>query len=216
MNGTNDSGEFISTKKAKEIMDVSTSTLRRWVEENKIRAIKTSSGIRRYDKQSLYDFLGSFKTRPQAQKVVYCRVSSQKQTDDLKRQVDFFRTKYPHHTVVTDIASGINWKRKGLQTILEQAMQRTISEVVVAHRDRLCRFGFELIQWLFEKCNVKLIVLDTDSDKSPDAELADDIISIIHVYSCRSMGKRRYKNKKDKDVSQCNSEEDTETVDRND
>jgi predicted site-specific integrase-resolvase len=97
--------------------------------------------------------------------------------------------------LVTDVGSGINWKRKGLTTILDKAMHGDISEIVVAHRDRLCRFAFELLEWIFERNGVKLVVLNEEKDHSSDQELTDDILSIIHVYSCRKMEKRRYKNK---------------------
>ena len=141
-------------------------------------------------------------------KIAYCRVSSKKQEDDLERQKDFFRTKYPDYELVTDIGSGINWKRKGLKTILESAMQGNLSELMVAHRDRLCRFGFELVEWILERNNVKLSVLDREDHKSPDHDLTDDILSIIHIYSCRQMGKRRYKIKEDKNLSNSETEED--------
>ena len=75
-------------------------------------------------------------------------------------------------------------------------MLGNVSEVVVAHRDRLCRFAFELIEFILSKNGVKLIVLNSDSPESSiDKELSDDILSIIHVYSCRQMGRRRYANK---------------------
>ena len=105
--------------------------------------------------------------------------------------------------MVFDIGSGINWKRDGLQTILEQSMRGNVKEVVVAHRDRLSRFGFELIEFVLNKSGVKLMVHNNENAKSESEELADDIMSIINVYSCRQMGKRRYikkdkRNEKDK------------------
>ena len=99
---------------------------------------------------------------------------------------------YPDHELITDIGSGINWKRKGLKKILEQTMLGNVEQVVVAHRDRLCRFAFELIEFIFESNNVKLLIIDTKVGESVNNELVDDILSIIHVYSCRAMGKRRY------------------------
>jgi putative resolvase len=90
---------------------------------------------------------------------------------------------------ITDIGSGINWKRKGFQKILELAMLGELEEIVVAHRDRLCRFAFELVEFIFQKNNVRLVVLDRNDYKSGEAKLADDILSIVHVYSCR----RNYK-----------------------
>ena len=212
MNGTTPTN-YVTVQKARKMLGVTTTTLRRWHTQGKITAIKTPSGLHQYSLEDIYNIIGWDTANNQTEKVVYCRVSSKKQSDDLGRQVDLFKTMYPNHTVVTDIGSGINWKRKGLQTILERALQRTISEVVVAHRARLCRFGFELLEWLFSKCNVKLIVLDNDTHKSSDTELTDDILSIIHVYSCRNMGRRRYKNKKVEDVPNKETANDTETVD---
>jgi predicted site-specific integrase-resolvase len=117
--------------------------------------------------------------------------------------------------VVTDVGSGINWKRKGLKTILDKAMHRDISEVVVAHRDRLCRFAFELLEWILDQNRVKLVVLDEENGESNDKELSDDILSIIHVYSCRKMGRRRYKNKENTTLSNATTKENNEDLDDN-
>jgi predicted site-specific integrase-resolvase len=83
--------------------------------------------------------------------------------DDLERQKAFFRSKFRDHNLVADIGSGINWKRKGLKTILEQSMQGKISQIVVAHRDRLCRFAFELLESIFKINGVELLVLDEET-----------------------------------------------------
>ena len=133
--------------------------------------------------------------------------------DDLKRQEDFFKQQFPNHLLVTDIGSGINWNRKGLKTLLEQYLSGNISEIVVAHRDRLCRFAFDLLEGIFTSLGVKLVVCDQNQGKSSDAELTDDILSIIHVYSCRKMGQRRYTNKKDKTVPNDDPEKNIEAVD---
>jgi len=167
-----------------------------------------------YHKQDIYNIVGIDCSSSERKKIVYCCVSSKKQMDDLERQKDFLQSKYPHHIMVTDIGSGINWKRKGLKTILEQTMRGAVEEVVVAHKDRLCRFGFELIEFIFSSNKTKLVVLNRDDNESPDTELTEDIISIIHVYSCRNMGRRRYSSKKNKDLSQCESNESTETMDK--
>jgi predicted site-specific integrase-resolvase len=206
--------EYVTGSTAREMLKITAETLRSWDKKGKIGAIKTPSGQRRYNLKDINDILGIAPSFKQKRKICYCRVSSKKQMDDLERQKDFFRQEYPNHELVTDIGSGINWKRKGLKTILEQSMLGNIEELVVAHRDRLCRFPFELIQFIFETNNVKLMVLDTTTGESGNSELADDILSIIHIYSCRSMGKRRYKSKKDKDLPESESEEDTEEMDR--
>ncbi len=135
--------------------------------------------------------------------------------DDLERQKSYFKSRYPNHKLITDIGSGLNWKRKGLKTILDLAMQGNIDEVVVSHRDRLCRFAFELLEWIFLRCEVQLVVLNSQTGQSSDSELADDILSIVHVYSCRQMGKRRYRSKKNSVVSESETEESNEEMDGN-
>ena len=135
--------------------------------------------------------------------------------DDLKRQEHFFKQHYPDHLLVTDIGSGLNWNRKGLKTLLEQSMSGNISEIVVAHRDRLCRFAFELLSFIFKQHDTQLIVLNQSENKSSTQELTDDILSIIHVYSCRAMGKRSYKNKKNQDLPQQKTDSNVETMDGN-
>jgi predicted site-specific integrase-resolvase len=115
--------------------------------------------------------------------------------------------------LVADVGSGINWKRKGLTYLLEQSMQGNISEIVVAHKDRLCRFAFELLSFIFKQNNTQLIVLNQETSESNSRELADDILSIIHVYSCRAMGKRRYSNKKNQDLSKQETDTDVKELD---
>ena len=190
--------EYVNSKTAGKALGVSTKTLRVYDKENRIRTIRLPSGARRYNIEDIKNIIGRDTPSQQKKKMCYCRVSSPKQADDLVRQTDYFKSKYPNHTVVTDIGSGINWKRKGLQTILDSAIKGDIDEVVVAHRDRLCRFAFDILEWILNRCGVQLLVLDQNQDESGDSELTDDILSIIHVYSCRKMGRRRYnKNKKD-------------------
>jgi predicted site-specific integrase-resolvase len=166
-----------------------------------------------YHKQDIYDIMGRNTVVEEKQKIIYARVSSKKQMDDLERQTDFLKSRFPDYILVTDVGSGINWKRKGLKTILEQSMLGNIQEVVVAHRDRLCRFAFELIEFIFKSNNVKLVVCDEDLEKSTEQELTEDLLSIIHVYSCRSMGRRRYKNKDNTNVSNSKTGQDDEELD---
>jgi len=208
--------DWITPKKARELLRVTNKTLIEWDKKSKIRAIRTPSNHRRYNLKDIQNFISCNVPAPpktKRNKVCYARVSSTKQMDDLERQKNYFKSRFPDHQLVTDVGSGINWKRQGLKTILEQAMSRDISEVVVAHRDRLCRFAYELLEWIF-KCNgVKLLVLNEEKGKSKDQELADDILSIVHVYSCRNMGRRRYKNKKNQDLSNSSTKTTNEELD---
>ena len=186
--------QYLSVKRTRELLGVSSQTLRNWDAEGKIRSARPQpgSGHRMYNKQDVLNITGGPLPAEEKQKVAYCRVSSKKQKDDLDRQKDFFRHNYPGHRVVADIGSGINWKRKGLQTILELSMRGELEELLVNHRDRLCRFAFELVSWILERNGTKLIILNGVQDESENGELADDILSIVHVYSCRQMGRRRY------------------------
>lgn len=160
-------------------------TLRKMADDGRIETIRVS-GQRRYNVDA---FLGL----QQRQSVIcYCRVSSYKQKDDLERQVSFMRGKYPDSEIIKDIGSGLNFKRLGLKAILERAMRGDRLHVVVAHRDRLARFGSELIRFVIESNGGKLVVLSEDS-LSPEQELTKDLLNIIHVFSCRMHGLRNYK-----------------------
>ena len=178
---------YVPGRVAAKTLGVHQNTLRRWASEGKIKYIRTESGQRRYN---VRDYL----KEKEVLKVCYCRVSSYKQKDDLQRQVEFMQSEFPGYEIVRDVGSGLNWNRKGLKSILEQAMSGTCVELVVAHRDRLCRFGFELVEWIIERTGGRIVVLRQTS-LSPNEELVADLLSIIHVFSCRLHGLRSYKNK---------------------
>ena len=186
--------KYYSSREASKILDVHANTLRKWADDGKIEAIKTAAGQRRYN---LDQYL---QISQQRTIVCYCRVSSSKQRDDLARQVDFMREKYPNAEIVKDVGSGLNFKRKGLKAILERAMRGDSLELVVAHRDRLARFGQDLIKQVIEFNGGKLVVLD-QSACSPEEELTKDLLNILHVFSCRMHGVRNYK----KQVAQATS-----------
>ena len=171
---------------------VTPATLRRWARAGKIDYTWSNGGIRLYQ---LPDKLpdADVPVDHVKKKVVYARVSSPKQKDDLQRQADYLQSQFPQHVVVTDIGSGINWKRKGLLSLLDDAHAGALEEVVVASRDRLCRFAFDLLAHVFKQRGVRLVVLDADTaDESAERELSDDLLSIVQVFCCRRNGKRRY------------------------
>lgn len=121
---------YFTTEEARNLLGVSTQTLRLWNQKGKIRSIRTPSNRRRYNREDIYNILGLDSSNEEKEKIVYTRVSSKKQMDDLDRQENFLKSKYPDHLLVTDIGSGLNWKRKGLKTILERASRGGIEEVV--------------------------------------------------------------------------------------
>ena len=135
-------------------------TLRNYAKQGKIPCYRNSAGQRLYDVET---YLHG-KSAPQL--VCYCRVSSAQQRGDLGRQVAQMRELYPDAEIVTDVAGGLNWQRKGLLSILERLHRGDKLDVVVAHRDRLARFGFELIEWLVVQNGGAVLVLN-QSDAQP-------------------------------------------------
>jgi putative resolvase len=206
---------YVRPKVARQILGVTDDTLRSWSQEGLINIIIGKAGHRLYDVET---FLASReKQKPVAQtpkftkrKYIYCRVSTFKQKSDLDHQIYCLQQKYPDHTVVKDIASGINFKRKGFQRILEETINGLVEEIVVAHKDRLCRFAWEHFEWLFNRYGVRLVVDSEDDHKhSPEEELAMDLFDIIHVFSSRHYGQRRkcFKTGTSKDLPETAQEE---------
>lgn len=129
---------------------------------------------------------------------MYCRVSSVKQKDYLTRKTSLMRELYPSAIIMEDIGSGINYNRKGIKTILELLLRGDRVNLVVANRDRLARFGTELFEFLLKSNGGKLVVL-SEEDRSSEQKLTEDLLPILHVFSCRMHGGHKYK--KDKDSS---------------
>jgi len=180
------STKFHPSREAARILGVHPNSLRKWADNGEINCIRTKSGQRRYDVDS---YIGKSTT---STTICYCRVSSHKQRDDLERQVEFLRNQYPNAEFVRDIGSGLNFKRKGLKTILERAMSGINITLVVAHRDRLARSGIDLIRQVIEQNGGKLVVLD-ETLLSPEQEFTADLLNIVHVFSARMHGLRSYK-----------------------
>ena len=210
MNKENEKKKFISVGKAASIAGLDPQTIRKMADNSSIMCYKTPSGQRRINFQSLQELCSSNVFNKEKSIVpktnfIYARVSTKKQMDDLSRQLEFLkRPEYVDYTVITDVASGINFHRKGLSTLLDTCLQGNIGELVVAHRDRLCRFGFELFEQLVSKAGGRITVLQKGDDKTSEQELSEDLLAIIHVFSCRQMGKRSYASRKGKNIKDKN------------
>ena len=191
---------LVPIRKAVQLSGLSTNTLRKYADNGTIKAQRIGNGQRLFDVE---DLLQRKTPRSEGKPVVcYCRVSSGKQKDELTRQVVYMRERYQNADIIQDIGSGLNFKRKGLNTILQRLMQGDKFTLVVAHRDRLCRFGFELIESMFKQNDGEILVLGK-TELSPQQELTEDLLAILHVFSCRLHGLRSYTNqiKEDKDLS---------------
>jgi len=176
---------FVNTREACRQLGVHPNTLRNWDRTGKIKTRRTPGGIRLYELSSL-DEASSKK------KIIYARVSSRNQKEDLTKQIEFLRVRFPQHELIEDIGSGLNFKRKGFCSLIERILEKEVSEVVVVHKDRFSRFGFELINLIAKKQDCEIVVLE-DVKLSPQCELMQDLLSIIHVFSCRLYGLRKYK-----------------------
>ncbi|WP_127081851.1 IS607 family transposase [Dulcicalothrix desertica] len=204
--------KYVPPRVAATQLGVCTKTLERWEKEGKIKAYRTQGGQRRYDVNSVVA------TRPiDKPTILYARVSSHSQKADLLRQIEFLISRYPSCEVVRDIGSGLNFKRKGLLALLERILSGDVGMVVVANKDRLCRFGFDLISWLADRSGCKILVLNNNL-LSPEREMLEDVLAIIHVFSCKLYGLRKYKQKikEDPDLPSLSKGENKENLDAED
>ena len=185
--------EFVNMKDAKRILGLSMSTLRTYEKEGKIEAIRTVNGWRKFNvKKYLIDNNIEVK-ETNKRNIIYCRVSSYDRKEDLKRQVEFLKNKYPLYEVITDIGSGINFKRNGLKKIIKYAISNELNEVVVTYKDRLCRIGYDLIEFIFKDYSNAKIIIENTEEKNINEEITQDLIEIITVYSSKLHGRRSNK-----------------------
>jgi len=200
--------QFVTVGQASSITGIEAQTIRKMADNASFICYRTPSQQRRINLQSLQEFIANSISNQKISQVsrkniLYARVSSKKQMADLSRQVEFLKRAKPEfsdYELISDVASGINFKRKGLSTILDMCLQGTIGNIVVAHKDRLCRFGFELINVFVQKSGGNIIVLNENENKSDEQELSEDLLSIVQIFCCRQMGKRKYKCGKTQDT----------------
>lgn len=181
--------KYVSRRELVEKLGIHYQTVYNLVKKNKIETIKVGS----ISKYNLGKYLDDNKLSIDNNKrnICYCRVSSQKQSEDLKRQVEIMKEKYPNHEIITDIGSGLNLKREGLKKIIELGISGEIQEVVVTYKDRLARFGYDLIEMLLEKYSeAKIIVMNKNVNETQEEELVRDILSIMNVYVAKINGMR--------------------------
>jgi putative resolvase len=199
---------YVGGKKACQILGVHQRTLYNWDEMGKIETIRTPGGKRLYN---VTKFIGEkecnntncIEDHEELDKmegklnIGYARVSSRGQITDLEHQKDVIREKYPNHLIIDDIGSGINLNRRGLMKLIHLGIAGKINEIVVVHKDRLTRFGYELIENIINKYSQGTIkVIEKKSDKEPEEELVEDVLQLMNVFVARMNGLRKYKLKK--------------------
>ena len=192
--------KYYSSKTVTQMLGVSAQTLRNWDKEGKLKpSYVKSNGYRYYSEDSILSYTQERKTKKNLNVVGYARVSSKNQIDDLERQVEnikqYMTRKYESYDIITDVGSGINYNKKGLLSLIEKINKKEIDVIVVLYKDRLLRFGFELIEYFAKLNNVKIEIIDNTMDKTQDQELVEDLVQIITVFSCKLQGKRKGKTK---------------------
>lgn len=188
--------EFVDMKTAMKTLGLCKKTLQNYEKEGKIETIRTPGNWRKFNvKKYLKDNnIDVQLSNVKKEKIIYCRVSSYDRSEDLVRQIEYLKNKYPKYKVISDIGSGINFKRKGLNKIIDLGIEGKLEEVVVTYKDRLCRIGYELIENILKKySNTKIIIENEEENESKNNEITRDLIEIITVYSSKLHGRRSNK-----------------------
>ena len=188
-------------------LNVSVKTLQRWDNAGILKAQRSPTGRRYYTGAQYLEYIGQPAKQETRSVIIYARVSSAGQKDDLKNQITFLR-EYANakgiivDEVLTDIGSGLNFKRKKWNELLMRAQNKEFSQILIAHKDRFIRFGFEWYQQWLAQYGIEIVVVNNE-ELSPEKEMVEDLISVIHVFSCRIYGLRKYKGKIKKDEELC-------------
>ena len=191
---------FVAIGEAAAALGVSITTLRRWEAEGRLAAEHTPGGHRRYDLAKLRPEMFRAEDKADRKTVAYARVSSHDQQDDLERQKQvlelYCATQGWTFELVADLGSGMNYHKKGLRRLLSAVIAGDIGRLVITHKDRLLRFGAELVFAICEAKQVEVVILNQGEDTTCEEDLATDVLEIITVFSARLYGSRSRKNQK--------------------
>ena len=185
----------MKASEVKNILHVTQKTINSYVKTGKLHPVIINSRHYEYDEDEVYNLIGKGKTERLT--VIYSRVPLRKQKNDLQTQEEriynwAINNGYKVDMKLQDIKSGMCFtERKDFQKLMSLAATGQLGTLIVENRDRLCRFGFEMIEEMFRKLGAKIIVISNVEDKSYEKELTDDLISIIHYYSMKSYSMRR-------------------------
>lgn len=185
------------------LLGVSVKTLQRWDRDGILKAKRTPTNRRYYTYDQYLQFKCVDIENDDRQIVIYTRVSTKNQKDDLQNQILFLRQFCNAKGIIIDqciedYGSGLNYNRKKWNELLNIVMERKIKTIIITHKDRFIRFGYDWFEKFCMKFDTNIIVVNNES-LSPQEELVQDIISILHVFSCRLYGLRKYKKQIERD-----------------
>ncbi len=185
--------KLYTLRDACDIMQIDPSTLRKWDREGKIRCVRLQNNFRRIPESEINRILGIQKERSSC---IYARVSSSGQKGDLDRQIEKLRVSSPESEVISDIRSGMRFDRKGFLKLLDLIEKDKVSVIYITHKDRLARFGYDLVEKICEMHGTRIVTVDSEELLTAHEELSRDLISIITLFSARLYGLRSHKLKK--------------------
>lgn len=181
-------------KEVLKLLRVTRQTLCKYLKEGKITGKKLVNGCYDYNEESVYKMLGKGYSR---KSVIYCRVSTSKQKNDLKNQKELLENFCIHNgieisDVYEDIGSGINFDRKDFQRLLNDVVNNQISKIYITYCDRLSRISYKMFEELFKKFNCEIIVLNKiDNKQEIEKEIIGEIIDLLHCFSMKVYSNRR-------------------------
>ena len=201
--------KYVGGKEASDILGIHQRTLYQWEAKGKIETIRTPGNKRLYNvakflkekeckgTEECVEDLEKLENMGNKLNISYVRVSSRNQKDDLERQKKLVKNKYPKHIMIEDIGSGMNMNRRGLRKIIKLAIDGKVNEVVIAYKDRLARFGYDLIEDLLkEYSEAKIKVLKMKENIEPEEEIVQDVLQMMDIFVARMNGLRKYKKAK--------------------
>nr|WP_231475449.1 IS607 family transposase [Persephonella sp. KM09-Lau-8] len=194
---------MLTIKNIKEVYGISRTTLINWEKKGLLSPIRTPGGQRRYRREDIEKILqltDKEENEPKADTVIYARVSTKKQEEYLKNQIKrlekFAKENGYKYEIISEIASGVNEKRRGLRKLLNKIKRGEVKTVIIEYPDRLARFGYEYLKFFMETFGVKLIVVNgKEETEDLNKELAEDLIAIVTSFSARIYGARGGKKK---------------------
>jgi predicted site-specific integrase-resolvase len=210
-----DKTKYFGSKEASQLLGVHPRTLYLWEEKGIIETIRSSERGKRFYNVGKYFLDKGIKCekinnlikcssiedmkKEKKIKICYARVSSNGQKGDLERQKAVMKDKYPEYHLIEDIGSGINLTKKGIKIIIDLAIEGKIQELIIVHKDRLARFGYDLMLGFAKKymitkySNGKIIIMEENKNMEPEEEMVNDVLQIMNVFVAKINGRRKYK-----------------------